>query len=219
MAIVQTRRYEREMKLTPEEALEKMEDEDYAYVDVRSINEFEGGHPVGAYNIPFKHMLPGGMADNEDFVAVMEASFAKDAKLIVACKAGGRAKPPRGFWMPPGLRMSWTSSRAFPVRGTSLARPWNQAGRLLGCPSPSKRKRGGTMRPSRRKLGKPRPRSLIHNLGWPLAWPIRRAFRVATTLNMPACPAYYRHKIHNPSITLLSTQVVNQALRKRLGFI
>jgi rhodanese-related sulfurtransferase len=79
------------MQLTPEEALEKMEEEDYVYIDVRSINEFEGGHPEGAYNIPLKHMLPGGMADNEDFLAVMKASFAKDAKLIVACKAGGRS--------------------------------------------------------------------------------------------------------------------------------
>ena len=92
MAIVKSGRYEPGMKLTPEEALEKMEDDDYAYVDVRSINEFEGGHPEGAYNIPLKHMLPGGMADNEDFVAVMEASFDKDARLIVACKAGGRSQ-------------------------------------------------------------------------------------------------------------------------------
>ena len=80
------------MTLTPEQALEKMEEEDYAYVDVRSINEFEGGHPEGAYNIPLKHMLPGGMAENTDFLAVLEANFPKDAKLIVACKAGGRSK-------------------------------------------------------------------------------------------------------------------------------
>lgn len=80
------------MPLTPEQAFEKMEDEDYAYLDVRSINEFEGGHPEGAYNIPLKHMLPGGMADNSDFLAVIEASFAKDARLIVACKAGGRSR-------------------------------------------------------------------------------------------------------------------------------
>ena len=80
------------MQLTPEEAFQKMEDDDYAYIDVRSNNEFEGGHPEGAYNIPLKHMLPGGMAQNTDFLAVMEASFPKDARLIVACKAGGRSK-------------------------------------------------------------------------------------------------------------------------------
>lgn len=97
MAILSWRRYEWRMQLTPEEAFQKMEDDDYAYVDVRSINEFEGGHPEGAYNIPLKHMLPGGMAENADFVAVVEASFPKDAKLIVACKAGGRSKAAKGL--------------------------------------------------------------------------------------------------------------------------
>ena len=79
-------------EITPEEALERMEDDGYAYVDVRSINEFEGGHPEGAFNIPLKHMMPGGMQDNGDFVPVMEAQFAKDAKVIVGCAAGGRSK-------------------------------------------------------------------------------------------------------------------------------
>lgn len=79
-------------RVLPEDALTLMEDEGYAYVDVRSINEFEGGHPEGAYNVPLKHMAPGGMQDNGDFLAVMEESFPKDAKIIVACKAGGRSK-------------------------------------------------------------------------------------------------------------------------------
>ena len=78
--------------ISPEEALEKMEDEGYVYVDVRSVPEFEGGHPEGAYNVPWKHMGAAGMVDNEDFLAVMQATFEKDAKLIIACKAGGRSK-------------------------------------------------------------------------------------------------------------------------------
>lgn len=79
-------------RILPEDALRLMEDEGYAYIDVRSINEFEGGHPEGAYNVPLKHMAPGGMQENEDFLEVMEACFPKDAKIIVACKAGGRSK-------------------------------------------------------------------------------------------------------------------------------
>lgn len=79
-------------RILPEQALEKMEDEGYVYVDVRSINEYEGGHPEGAYNVPFKHMAPGGMAENADFLAVMQATFEHDTKLIVGCKAGGRSK-------------------------------------------------------------------------------------------------------------------------------
>ena len=29
--------------------------EGYLYIDVRSIPEYEGGHPVGAHNIPLLH--------------------------------------------------------------------------------------------------------------------------------------------------------------------
>lgn len=120
------------MKLTPEEALEKMEDDDYAYVDVRSINEFEGGHPEGAYNIPLKHMLPGGMSANEDFVAVMEASFPKNAKLIVACKAGGRSATAKGLLEAAGFtdvldQFAGYSGARDPF-GSTLEAGWQAAG-------------------------------------------------------------------------------------------
>ena len=78
--------------ISPEDALERMEDDDYMYVDVRSVPEFEGGHPEGAYNVPWKHMGASGMTDNTDFLAVMKAAFGLDAKLIIACKKGGRSK-------------------------------------------------------------------------------------------------------------------------------
>ncbi len=68
-----------------------MEREGYVYVDVRSVPEFEGGHPEGAYNVPFAHATPAGMRPNEDFVAVMERRFARDAKLVVGCLMGGRS--------------------------------------------------------------------------------------------------------------------------------
>lgn len=77
--------------ITPEEAEERM-GAGWAYLDVRSIPEFEGGHPPGAYNVPLKHLENGQMVDNADFLRVVEAAFPKDAKLIVACKAGGRSK-------------------------------------------------------------------------------------------------------------------------------
>ncbi|MEM9068078.1 MAG: rhodanese-like domain-containing protein [Myxococcota bacterium] len=79
-------------RIPPDEALELMEDEGFSYVDVRSQPEFEAGHPEGAYNVPWKVSGPGGMASNPDFLAVMEKTFAKDAKLIVGCQAGGRSK-------------------------------------------------------------------------------------------------------------------------------
>jgi len=79
-------------KVTPAEAQELMDKEGYAYLDVRSIPEFEGGHPQGAYNIPLKHMGAGGMKENDAFLKEVEAVFDKGAKLIIGCKAGGRSK-------------------------------------------------------------------------------------------------------------------------------
>jgi rhodanese-related sulfurtransferase len=65
--------------------------EGWTYLDVRSIPEFEQGHPAGAANIPLLHFQNGRMTPNPDFQRVVEASFAKDAKVVVGCKAAGRS--------------------------------------------------------------------------------------------------------------------------------
>ena len=67
-------------------------DNGWTYLDVRSVPEFNEGHPPGAYNIPLMNKNPGGgMAPNPDFLAVVEGAFEKDARLVVACRAGGRS--------------------------------------------------------------------------------------------------------------------------------
>lgn len=78
-------------QITPEDALERIESDGYTYLDVRTVPEFEAGHPRGAYNVPLAHAAPGGMRPNPDFLAVVQAKFPKDTKLIVACKLGGRS--------------------------------------------------------------------------------------------------------------------------------
>lgn len=78
-------------RISPEEAKELMDKEGYAYVDVRSIPEFQAGHPTGAWNVPLMHLGPDGMAPNPEFLTVMEKAFPKDAKLVMGCKAGGRS--------------------------------------------------------------------------------------------------------------------------------
>ena len=77
-------------RVVPKEAAALLA-EGWAYLDVRSIPEFEDGHPVGAANIPLLHLHNGRMAPNPDFQRVVEASFAKDAKIVVGCKSGGRS--------------------------------------------------------------------------------------------------------------------------------
>lgn len=63
------------------------------YVDVRSVPEFEKGHPAGARNVPLLHFdqSTGGMRPNPDFLAVMQANFAPEAPLLVGCQMGGRS--------------------------------------------------------------------------------------------------------------------------------
>jgi rhodanese-related sulfurtransferase len=77
-------------RITPKEASEKLA-EGYTYVDVRTVEEFDAGHPAGAVNVPIALAGPGGMVGNADFMRVMNAAFPKDAKLVVGCKAGGRS--------------------------------------------------------------------------------------------------------------------------------
>jgi rhodanese-related sulfurtransferase len=77
-------------RISPQEANEKLA-EGWTYVDVRTTEEFAEGHPAGAVNVPIMHSSGGGMAPNTDFVRVMSAAFARDAKIVCGCKAGGRS--------------------------------------------------------------------------------------------------------------------------------
>lgn len=69
-----------------------MDEEDYVYLDVRSIPEFEQGHPAGAYNIPLLHMsASGAMEPNPDFLRVVNATFDRDQRLVIGCRTGVRS--------------------------------------------------------------------------------------------------------------------------------
>src|SRR5262245_26042194 len=77
-------------RVLPPEAAELLK-QGWRYVDVRSIPEFDGGHPQGAANVPLLHMQGGRMAPNPEFLRVMQANFPKDSQLVVGCKAGPRS--------------------------------------------------------------------------------------------------------------------------------
>ncbi len=78
-------------RVSPQEAERLLQEEGFVYLDVRSIPEFEVAHPPGAYNVPLMHATPSGMQPNPDFLAVVEAVFPKDAKLVVGCRTGNRS--------------------------------------------------------------------------------------------------------------------------------
>jgi rhodanese-related sulfurtransferase len=68
-------------RVTPAEA-QKLQDEGWTYLDVRSESEFEAGHPPGAINVPI---------NVGDFLSAVAQRFKKDSKLVVGCQAGGRS--------------------------------------------------------------------------------------------------------------------------------
>jgi rhodanese-related sulfurtransferase len=63
----------------------------YSYLDVRSVAEFDAGHPEGAYNVPLSEPAPEGMRDNPEFARQVEALFAREAPLVVGCASGVRS--------------------------------------------------------------------------------------------------------------------------------
>jgi rhodanese-related sulfurtransferase len=78
-------------RVSPEEADTLLTEEGYVYLDVRSIPEFDAGHPTGAYNVPLLHATPSGMRPNGDFMSVVHAVFPKDSKLVIGCRSGNRS--------------------------------------------------------------------------------------------------------------------------------
>jgi rhodanese-related sulfurtransferase len=77
-------------RVSPAEAAELMK-QGWRYLDVRSVPEFEQGHPQDAYNVPLLNAMGGRLAPNPEFQQVVDANFTKDAQLLVGCKMGGRS--------------------------------------------------------------------------------------------------------------------------------
>ncbi len=83
-------------RVVPAEAATLLK-EGWSYLDVRSIPEFDQGHPVGATNIPLLHFQGGRMVPNPAFKQVVEATFPKETKLVIGCKSGGRSLQAAGL--------------------------------------------------------------------------------------------------------------------------
>jgi rhodanese-related sulfurtransferase len=100
------------VRISPAEANEKLA-QGYTYVDVRTTQEFEAGHPAGALNMPIAHRE----GPNPDFIPAMKANFPLDAKIVVGCKTGGRslraasALVAAGFTNVVEQRAGWEGSR------------------------------------------------------------------------------------------------------------
>ncbi|MDH5673034.1 MAG: rhodanese-like domain-containing protein [Myxococcales bacterium] len=78
-------------RVSPEQAHRLIEEQGYLHLDVRTVQEFEAGHPEGAYNVPIKVTTEHGMADNSEFLSVVRACFESDAGIVVDCRSGNRS--------------------------------------------------------------------------------------------------------------------------------
>ena len=65
---------------------------DAVYLDVRTEEEFEAGHPTGAINIPVMFLIPGRPQPNPDFLAVAAKTLPQGKKIVVGCLSGGRSQ-------------------------------------------------------------------------------------------------------------------------------
>ncbi len=129
-------------RISPKEASEKLA-EGWTYVDVRTTEEFESGHPQGAVNVPLMLAAGGGMSPNADFMRVMTAAFAKDAKIVVGCKAGGRSLRAAQMLLADGFtsvldqRAGWDGARG--PFGDVSEPGWSRVGLPSGAGQPSGR--------------------------------------------------------------------------------
>ena len=80
------------MSLGPKAAHAAMAAGPHCFIDVRTAEEFNAGHPSGAVNVPIAHRSPSGqMAPNADFVAVMKTVAPAGTKVFASCQAGMRS--------------------------------------------------------------------------------------------------------------------------------
>ena len=69
----------------------KLVDEGYAYLDVRTTEEFGARHPSGAINVPLSLPGPAGSTANPEFLDVVLRVFPIDVKIVVGCSTGVRS--------------------------------------------------------------------------------------------------------------------------------
>ena len=118
-------------RVSPEEALDLVRDQGFVYLDVRSVPEFEQGHPAGAYNAPIVHMGPMGSQPNADFLPVIERRFPKEAGLVLGCRTSGRSEHAATLLERAGYSNLLVQRAGFAGSRDALGRPdpgWAQKG-------------------------------------------------------------------------------------------
>ncbi len=118
-----------------QEARRLQTEEGYSYIDVRSVPEFENGHPEGACSVPLLHLdtATRQMQPNPDFLAVVQAHFPTGGKLLIGCQMGGRSARAAQLLASAGYETAVNVDGGFggrrdPVTGQVMAEGWAPAG-------------------------------------------------------------------------------------------
>jgi len=131
---------------TPPAAHETLSSNDTAiYIDVRTPEEFEQGHPEGALNVPIQFPDPdGGRArQNGDFLQVVQRHVEPDRAVFVGCLSGGRSQRAclvlveAGFSNVTNVRGGFGGARD--RTGKTIVEGWNEAGLPVATGQPTGR--------------------------------------------------------------------------------
>lgn len=129
-------------QITPVEANAILEgDEDSVYLDVRTVEEFEAGHPAGAVNIPVLFFGAGGPKSNPDFLAVAEKTIPKEKRILCGCKSGGRSQVAAqalvaaGYEKVENVAGGFSGSRD--KSGNTVVAGWQESGLPMGRGEPA----------------------------------------------------------------------------------
>ena len=118
-------------RISPHEAKALM-DQGYTYLDVRSIPEYDQGHPTGAHNAPLLQAGSSGMTANPDFLPVVTQAYPKEARLVIGCRSGQRSQRAAlmlegaGFTQLVEMRGGWAGETD--PTGRMVEKGWSTAG-------------------------------------------------------------------------------------------
>ena len=82
-------------QLTPPEVHDVLtRDPSAVYLDVRTEEEFEAGHPAGARNVPVVFFDPATRQPklNTDFLPIVQRHLSPTTKLMIGCQSGMRSQ-------------------------------------------------------------------------------------------------------------------------------
>lgn len=104
------------------------------YLDVRTEEEFEAGHPAPAHNLPVFLFDPATRRPslNPDFLSLVERTFPKDTKLLVGCQSGARSQQASMMLLQAGYtdvtNVQGSFGGTFDAAGRLVVPGWRDAG-------------------------------------------------------------------------------------------